>query len=131
MYKNQGKTDLAEKHYLKALEIKKKALGEDHIELSTYYANLGDVYRDKRLTDLAIEYYLKSVEIHKKASLEDADPELAKQLNELGVMYYDRRELNKAEGYYLEAIEINKKVFPKENSGLVVYLSNLGLLYEL
>lgn len=54
-----------------ALQIKKNALGEDHIELEYELINLGLVYYGQKKLELAEKQYQKAMQIQKKNLGED------------------------------------------------------------
>jgi tetratricopeptide (TPR) repeat protein len=58
--------DLALEYYQKALEIRKKVLGESHPDLSTSYNNIGAIYDAKEDYRKSLKYYQKALEICKQ-----------------------------------------------------------------
>ena len=77
-------------YYIKAWEIKKDVLGENHPDTAISYNNIGVVYYNLGDYDKALEYYNKALEI-RKAVLGESHPftqhtleniEIAKQKSE-------------------------------------------------
>ena len=56
---------------LKALDIRKKSLGEDHSDTATSYNNIGSIYHALGDLNKALEFSLKDLEITKKLLGED------------------------------------------------------------
>lgn len=89
IYERQGKYELAEKEY-------KKAIKKDRKNWLAYY-NLGNIYAKREKWDIAEEFYLKALEFSK-------DPDL---LNNLAYV------LNK-KGEHCEALKLVKEALQKE-----------------
>ena len=66
MYYDKGDLDKANYYYQRALEIKEKQLGPNHVGLAVSYNNLGLVYYDKGDLDKANDYYQRALEIKEK-----------------------------------------------------------------
>ena len=62
MYREQGLYDRAEPLYLRALEIRERALGKDHPSVAMTLNNLAGLYEAQRLYDRALTYFQTSVE---------------------------------------------------------------------
>ena len=129
LYKNMGDYKAAEPYYKKALEIRKKVLGEEHPDYASSLFNLGLLYYDMGDYKTAEPYYKQSLEIRKKALGED-HPDYASSLNNLGVLYSDMGGYKAAEPYYKQALEIKKKALGEFHPDYAMSLSNLGILYS-
>ena len=64
--RNLGDYEGAKQGYLKALEIKKKAFGEEHVQYAITLDNLSSAMHDLGDYEGAKEGYLKALEIKKK-----------------------------------------------------------------
>jgi CHAT domain-containing protein/tetratricopeptide (TPR) repeat protein len=109
-----GDYKAAEPYYKQALEIRKKALGEEHLDYASSLNNLGILYYEMGDYKAAEPYYKQSLEIYKKA-LGEEHPDYASSLNNLGILYRNMGDYKAAEPYYKQALEIYKKVFGEEH----------------
>jgi tetratricopeptide (TPR) repeat protein len=75
VYHTQGKYSMAEPHYLRALEIRKRILGDEHKDIASNLYNLAVLYSAKKDYDKAEGYYLQALAIREKA-LGDKHPDL-------------------------------------------------------
>ena len=81
-----GEYDRAEPLYRQALEIKKKALGEEHPDYANSLNNLAALYRALGAYDRAEPLFCQALEIKKKA-LGEWHPDYANSLNNLALLY--------------------------------------------
>ena len=81
-----GAYDRAEPLFRQALEITKKALGEEHPDYATSLNNLAVLYRAMGAYDRAEPLYRQALEITKKA-LGEEHPDYATSLNNLAALY--------------------------------------------
>jgi tetratricopeptide (TPR) repeat protein len=128
LYYKIGDYKAAEPYYKQALEIRKKALGEEHPDYASSLNNLRILYIDMGDYKAAEPYYKQALEIKKKA-LGEEHPDYASSLNNLGVLYYTMGDYKAAEPYYKQAIEIRKKTLGEEHPDYASSLNNLGSLY--
>ncbi len=71
LYNNQGRYEEAEPLHKKALELRKKLLGEDHPDVATSLNNLGLLYNNQGRYEEAEPLYLQALELRKKLLGED------------------------------------------------------------
>ena len=128
LYKNMGDYKAAEPYYKKALEIRKKVLGEEHPDYAMSIDNLGILYYEMADYEAAEPYFKQALEVYKKA-LGEEHPDYANSLNNLGLLYYEIGDYKAAEPYYRQASAIQKKVLGEEHSDYAMSLDNLGILY--
>lgn len=101
MYRNQGRYELAEKTYLKSLEIRKAQLAANDLNLADTYHNLGNVYIDQ-------ERYPEAEKLHQQAlAIEEArrganHPDVADSLSSLAGV-------RSQTGRYAEAEQLTKR----------------------
>ena len=62
-----GELEQAKDYHQKAIEIRKNALGPNHIDVATSYNNLGLVYEALGELEQAKDYHKKAIEIRKNA----------------------------------------------------------------
>jgi tetratricopeptide (TPR) repeat protein len=126
LYSDIGDYKAAEPFYKQALEIYKKALGEEHPAYANGLMSVGILYSDMWDYKAAEPYFKQSLEIYKKA-LGEENPYYAMSLNNLGILYSDMGNYKAAEPFLKQASEIYKKTIGEEHPD---YLNNLGILYS-
>jgi CHAT domain-containing protein len=128
MYHGMGDNTKAEKYYLEAIAIKKKALGKEHLYYVNSLSNLGGLYNDMGDYDKAKNYLLEVEAIWEKKQNKE-HPYYAASLNNLGLLYVNMGDYDKAEKYCLEAITISEKALGKEHPNSILYLDSLSELF--
>ena len=113
---------------LKALNIREKILGKEHLETATIYNALGIIYGKKGEYDKAELYYNKALKINEDV-LGKEHPSTAENYNNLGTIYYTKGEYNKAEQYFMKALKINEEIFGREHPETAGSYNNLGKIY--
>jgi preprotein translocase subunit SecA/nephrocystin-3 len=63
---DKGDLDQAKDYYQRALEIREKQLGPNHVHVADSYNNIGLVHYDKCDLDQAKDYYQRALEIKEK-----------------------------------------------------------------
>ncbi len=119
----RGKLDLAEKAYLRVLELATE-VGDSESEAAAY-GNLGLVYRKRGELDKAEEMHGKSLEIEEELGNKRG---MAANYGNLGLIYQTRGELDKAEVMHSKSLEIEKQLGNKE--GMAKDYGNLALVYQ-
>ncbi|CAF4083748.1 unnamed protein product, partial [Rotaria sp. Silwood1] len=66
LYERQGKSELARKHFMQALEIQKNSLPSDHPDIAKTEKHLGDFYEHHGEYRLALESFEKALKIYEK-----------------------------------------------------------------
>jgi len=118
LYDNSGEYEKAKEYYLKALQIRKDVLGENHPDTAASYGNLGRLYGKTGEYEKAKEYYLKVLQIRKDV-LGENHPDTAASYNNLGHLYDNSGEYEKANG-----IEIVTTTHEKSNEHVMVSTQN-------
>ena len=124
-----GAYDRAEPLYRQALEIRKKALGEEHPDYATSLNNLAALYHAMGAYDRAEPLCRQALEIRKKA-LGEGHPDYATSLNNLAALYRAMGAYDRAEPLYRQALEITKKALGEEHPDYATSLNNLAALYQ-
>jgi CHAT domain-containing protein/Tfp pilus assembly protein PilF len=127
-YHNEGKYDKAEPLYLKALEIKKKNLGDKHPEFANTLNNLALLYLYQDKYQKAELLLLKALEINKLA-LGEKHINYANSLNSLAMLYDNQDMFSKAEPLYLKSLEIRKEILGENSEEYASSLNNLASFY--
>jgi tetratricopeptide (TPR) repeat protein len=129
LYKTMGDYKSAEHYYKQALEIRKKALGEEHPDIASSLNNLGNLYKTIGDYKSAEPLYKQSLEIKKKV-LGEEHPSYASSLNNLGNLYKTIGDYKSAEPLYKQSLEISRKVLGEEHPSYATSLNSLGSLYH-
>ncbi|XP_078046747.1 protein interacting with APP tail-1 isoform X2 [Augochlora pura] len=115
---NVGSLYLAEKYYLSALQLIRKALGEKNVLIANIYGNLGRLYQTMKRGKDAEKMLKKAIDI-KEQLLGPDDHEVGLSLGHLASLYtYDMIRYDEAEKLYLRSIIINTNTFGKSYTGL-------------
>ena len=124
-YGELGDHNKALEFQLKAMEIRKNVLPENHPDLALSYNNMGSTYGELGDRDKALAFQLKSLEIRKNV-LPENHPDLALSYNNVGLTYGDLGEHNKALEFQLKALKIRKTVLPENHPLLAQSYNNVG-----
>src|SRR6266545_1624088 len=124
-----GKYDEALRLGERALEIREKRLGPDHLEvadslnsLSTLYWMKGDYAKSELPQQRALAI--------REKMLGPDHPDLATSLNNVAGIYNFKGDYAKAEQLYKRSLAIREKALGPDHPGLASSLSNLALLYS-
>ncbi len=129
VYSGQGQYAKAETCYKKALNIRRKVLGEEHPDTASSYNNLGNVYDDQGQYAEAEQCHRKALGIRRKA-LGEEHPDTANSYNNLGVVYRSQGKYNQAEKCYRKALDIFLKVLGENHPDTTANYDNLGNVYH-
>jgi tetratricopeptide (TPR) repeat protein len=75
-------------YLLKALEIRRKVLGDDHAETGTAFGEVGMIYHGLGDDSKAVEFLTRALGIH-RTTLGELHPETALSLGKLGILHSD------------------------------------------
>ena len=128
LYKSTGRYAEAEPLYMKALEIRRKALGEEHPSTATSYNNLAGLYESTGRYAEAEPLYKKALEIYRQA-LGEEHPSTATPYHNLAGLYYSTGRYAEAEPLMQKALEIKRKALGEEHPSTAISYVNLGVMY--
>jgi len=131
------KSDFArcENYWIEALNMRKKILPTDHLDIGNSMHNMSTVYRAQGKFADALPFQIQALEIRKK-NLNPGDTLIADGINNLGAIYYNLGNYEKAESLFIEAIRIRENFsYPGEipndaHYTLSLFLGNLGRLHK-
>jgi tetratricopeptide (TPR) repeat protein/CHAT domain-containing protein len=129
VYQAQGKYGEAEGLYSRALAIREKALGPDHLVVATTLNNLAFVdWQQHRYAD-AEPLYKRALAIRERALGAD-HPDVASTLNSLGNLYNAQGRYRDAEEPYKRALAIREKALGENHNDVAWSLHNLANAYH-
>jgi tetratricopeptide (TPR) repeat protein len=124
----KGDYATAETRYREALEVVRRARGEDALEVGQVLNDLAMTLQEGKADyDGALPLLERSLAI-KRAHLKPGDPDLPQSLNNLGMVYYRKKNYAKAEPLLREALERFREVRGDDNADVGSALNNVGLL---
>jgi tetratricopeptide (TPR) repeat protein len=115
--------------YEKSLEIDKKTLPPNHLNLASSYNNIGIVYCEMGDYSKALSSYEKAFAIRQQ-SLPPNHPDLGGSYNNIGMMYKNMGDYSKALPYYEKALAIDQKSLPSNHPDLSGSYNNIGMVYN-
>jgi len=123
--KVQGEYESSIQHFLYAIEIGQKNLGENHRLVASSNNNLGSVYSQKGNYDKALQYFIKSLSIiGEKSHLAGLS------YNNIGTIYLEKGDYDRALEYFQKALTIRLQVLGEENAEIAKYYNNIGITYK-
>ena len=105
LYYSQGRYTEAEPLYIKALELTRRLLGDEHPSVATSLNNLAQLYYSQGRYAEAEPLYLQALELWRRL-LGDEHPDVAKSLNKLAGLYDSQGRYAEAEPLFQQALEI-------------------------
>jgi tetratricopeptide (TPR) repeat protein len=121
----QGKLDLAEPFYRKALEIYEKVLGSEDSNVGSVLYNLAGLSAERGNLDEALALYQRCLAVRQGAAGTD-HPLVAETLNNIGFVHLSRGEEQGAESALGKALEIWQKQAGAEAPYGAITLNNLA-----
>lgn len=129
LYKTKGQYKLAEKIYLRSLQLYQNIENTPPKEISTTLNNLGTVYQHIGAYDKAEEFY-KEAQGLRHIYLKTKDISLSVGLNNLAALAYERGQYRKSEQLFLEAHKRTLAHYGKGHIRVAVGYFNLAKVYK-
>jgi tetratricopeptide (TPR) repeat protein len=114
-YRLEGKYSQAEPLLVRALEIKRRVLGEVHHSTATAWNNLAALYRLEGKLAEAEPIQLKAVEVWRAAS-GDEGPETLSGMSGLATLHQAQKRYAEAEGVWTKVLEIERRMLGAKRS---------------
>ncbi len=130
LYRDMGMYNESEENITKAVEIIKKANGENSPPYAIALNNQGILYQTIGKYKESEQLLLKAINIAAK-DLGKKSPNYIRMKVNLALLYQSENKYNEAEKIYLDAIEITKKRLGSSHPDYALLLRNLAALYEL
>ena len=129
VYYDQGDYEKALEYHGKALSIRERVLGAEHLNTATTYNNLANVYYAQGDYEKALEYHGKALAIRERV-LGSEHPDTATTYNNLAIVYDDQGDYEKALEYYGKALAIREGVLGSEHPSTADTYNSLALVYD-
>jgi tetratricopeptide (TPR) repeat protein/predicted MPP superfamily phosphohydrolase len=113
----------------RALEIRRKLFGEEHLHTAESLNNVGNIYSELGRNRDALRYHDRALEIRRKLFGEE-HPHTAQSLNSIGAIYRELGNNQKALRYHDRALGIRLKLFGEEHPDTAESLNNVGDIYS-
>jgi CHAT domain-containing protein/tetratricopeptide (TPR) repeat protein len=113
----------------RALAIRERVLGPDHLDVAITINHLGILYWRKGDFAKAERFEQRALTIYTK-SLEPEHPYIASCLNGLAHVYFSRGDDAKAEPLFQQALTIWEKALGEEHTNVSMVLDSLARLYQ-
>lgn len=125
VYAGQGRDDLAEPLYKRAIALMEKSLGLDTPLLSAELTNLAALYqRQGRFTE-AEPLFKRALAVSEKG-LSREHPDVGRALNNLATLYVKQERQAEAEPLFQRALAIYQKAAGPEHPAVATVLNNIG-----
>lgn len=111
------------------LQIEKKCLGVEHLDIATSLRRLADLYKGQSRLGEAEPLYRESLRIYRK-HLHSGHPDIANSLNNLASLCKHQSRYEEAESLYKEALHIRRKQLGTTRPDVASSLTNLASLYR-
>jgi len=128
LYKNCARYDDSLKLYEKVLQIRKKVLGDEHLDTATAYNNIAFLYDSQGDYPKALEWYGKALAIRERV-LGKEHPDTATTYNNIAGVYYNQGDYPKALEWYEKALAIRERVLGKEHPDTATTYNNMASVY--
>ncbi len=111
----------------RALSIRERELGPDHVDVATSLIGLANICDDMGDSARAEPLYLRALEIREKALGPD-HISVSLILNNLGALYRERGEYTKAQAAFQRALDIREKWLEPDHLLIASVLNNLAII---
>lgn len=126
----EGRYGDAIAEYQRALELRERVYGPDHLETAKVLGNLGVVYANQRKLDEAIAHYDRALTTQRRI-LGDHHPLVATSLVNLGMAYRAQGQFEAALEAFTGALEIRQRTVGMEHPLSWRLINDFGTLFEL
>ncbi|SPP91908.1 CHAT domain-containing tetratricopeptide repeat protein [Bradyrhizobium vignae] len=125
VYAGQGRDDLAEPIYKRAIALLEKSLGLDTALIAPELSNLAALYqRQGRFTE-AEPLFKRALTVSER-SLSREHPDVGRALNNLATLYVTQERFAEAEPLFQRALAIYQKAAGPEHPAVATILNNIG-----
>jgi tetratricopeptide (TPR) repeat protein len=126
-YHRLGNYPAARQHLERALEIRRRALGDEHHDTLASMNNLAALDREESELAKAEALFVKALEVRRRVQGNEARDTI-NAMNNLGLVYQSQGRLTEAESLYAEALQAGRRVLGEEDLVTLTVMNNLALL---
>ncbi|MBS4171397.1 hypothetical protein NEOC95_002147 [Neochlamydia sp. AcF95] len=130
IYHEQQQLDEALGCVNKALEIDKRHIHENLLNVVRDYNNLGQIYQDQGNLEKAVECANEAINICENMPYGKNSYTMAGLYNNLAMIYEAQGNLEEAAKHANQALEIDKKLFGENHPHIATCYNNLGMICE-
>lgn len=127
VHAGQGRDDLAEPLYKRAIALMEKSLGLDNALVAAELTNLAALYQRQSRFAEAEPLFKRALAIREK-SLSREHPDVGQALNNLATLYVRQQRQAEAEPLFQRALAIYQKAAGPEHPAVATILNNIGQL---
>ncbi|MEZ2235335.1 tetratricopeptide repeat protein [Microcoleus sp.] len=125
---NQGKYQEAIPLLERVLSIRRKVLGNEHLDVAISLNDLATLYYNQGRYREAEPLFQQALELRKRL-LGEENPDVAASLDSLATLYGEQARYSEAEPLYRQALELRKRLLGEEHPDVAASLNNLAYLY--
>lgn len=125
VHAGQGRDDLAEPLYKRAIALMEKALGLDTALMAPELSNLAALYQRQGRFSEAEPLFKRALAVSEK-SLSRDHPDVGRALNNLATLYVKQEHFADAEPLFQRALAIYQKAAGPEHPAVATVLNNIG-----
>ncbi|MBR0739868.1 CHAT domain-containing protein [Bradyrhizobium liaoningense] len=125
IHAGQGRDDLAEPLYKRAIALLEKSLGLDTPLVAAELTNLAALYQRQGRFAEAEPLFRRALAVHEK-SLSREHPDVGQALNNLATLYVKQEHFAEAEPLFRRALAIYQKAAGPEHPAVATVLNNIG-----
>jgi eukaryotic-like serine/threonine-protein kinase len=118
----------AQRHWERAVELRRRVLGADHPDTLTSMNDLADAYRVQSAYKQAEPLFTKVLETRRRVQ-GDENPDTLSSMNELANLYLDQARYPLAEPLLVKAWEVQRRVLGPDHPDTLTTLHDLATTY--
>jgi len=127
-YWDLGVYPAAQKHFERALQLRRSTLGEKNVDTLTTMENLADVYRLEGKYSLAEPLYTKAIEIGRRV-LGEGNPNTLDSLNGMAGLYMIQGKYQLAEPILTKILDTSRRLQGGDDPKTLSAANNLAVVY--
>jgi serine/threonine protein kinase/Tfp pilus assembly protein PilF len=129
-YRDLGLYAEAQRHVERALELRRRAIGEEHSETLSSMQKLALLYDDEGKYGQAEPLYTRVLDIRRRV-LGEQNPDTLDAMSDLALLYTDEGKHAQAEALFTRALEVKRRVLGVDHPETLVTMNNLAGLYDM
>jgi len=127
-YRSFGLFEQAERHARRAMEIRRRVLGEDHLDTFGSMCDLAKVYMQQGRYDEAEALHNETLDAVRRVFGDD-HPQTLTSMTSLASVYFLQGRYDDAEALYREALDAQRRVLGDDDAATIGSMTNLASAY--